>query len=63
MNEKYGICINVGCVGYGSFLVAHELRLFSLLADQPQTLAEICETLQIKRRAAEALVSMNVSLG
>ena len=55
--------INVGCVGYGSFLVAHELRLFSLLADQPQTLAEICETLQIKPRAAEALVSMNVSLG
>ena len=55
--------INVGCVGYGSFLVAHELGLFSLLADQPQTLAEICQTLQIKRRAAEALVLMNVSLG
>ena len=55
--------INVGCVGYGTFLVAHELRLFSLLALQPQSLAEICETLQIKRRAAEALVLMNVSLG
>ncbi len=55
--------INVGCVGYGTFLVAHELRLFSLLALQPQSLAEICETLQIKHRAAEALVSMNVSLG
>ena len=55
--------INVGCVGYGSFLVAYELGLFSLLADQPQTLAEICETLRIKSRAAEALVSMNVSLG
>lgn len=55
--------INVGCVGFSTFLVAHELRLFSLLADQPQSLAEICETLQIKRRAAEALVSMNVSLG
>ena len=34
-----------------------------MLALQPQSLAEICETLQIKRRAAEALVSMNVSLG
>ena len=55
--------INVGCVGYGTFLVAHELRLFSLLADQPQTLVDICEILQIKCRAAEALVSMNVSLG
>ena len=53
--------INVGCVGYGTFLVAHELRLFSLLALQPQSLAEICETLQIKPRAAEALVSMNGS--
>ena len=31
--------INVGCVGYGSFLVAHDLRLFSLLAEAPQTLA------------------------
>jgi protein-L-isoaspartate O-methyltransferase len=55
--------INVGCVGFTTFLVAHELRLFSLLADQPQSLAEICEHLQIKSRAAEALVSMNVSLG
>lgn len=55
--------INVGCVGYGTFLVAHDLRLFSLLADKPQTLVEIYEVLQIKRRAAEALLSMTVSLG
>lgn len=54
--------INVGFVGFKTFLVAHELGLFSLLA-QPKTLAEICETLHIERRAAEALVSMNVSLG
>ncbi|MBW4636381.1 MAG: methyltransferase [Iphinoe sp. HA4291-MV1] len=55
--------INTGCVGYRTFLVAHELGLFSLLADQPKTITEICEKLQIKCRAAEALLLMNVSLG
>ncbi|WDD30181.1 methyltransferase (plasmid) [Nostoc sp. UHCC 0926] len=55
--------INIGSVGYRTFLVAHELRLFSLLADQPLTIVEICESLHIKHRAAEALLSMNVSLG
>ncbi|MBW4457827.1 MAG: hypothetical protein KME55_37250 [Nostoc indistinguendum CM1-VF10] len=39
--------INVGCVGFSTFLVAYDLRLFSMLADQPQSLAEICEHLQI----------------
>ncbi len=61
--QKLWDIINVGCVGYRTFLVAHDLGLFSLLANQPQTLTEICEGLQIKHRAAEALLSMNVSLG
>ena len=55
--------INVGSVGYGTFLVAHEMGLFSLLAEQPQTLTEICEALRIQHRAAKALLSMIVSLG
>jgi Dimerisation domain len=46
-----------------SLLVAHDLKLFSLLAEKSRTLPEICEACNVARRPAEALTSMCVSLG
>jgi ubiquinone/menaquinone biosynthesis C-methylase UbiE len=44
-------------------LVAHDLKLFPLLAAQPRTLAEVCEALHLAARPAEALLSVCVVLG
>jgi hypothetical protein len=44
-------------------LVAHDLKLFPLLAEQPRTLAEVCEALHIAARPAEALLSVCVVSG
>ncbi|MCA1598090.1 MAG: methyltransferase, partial [Chloroflexi bacterium] len=52
-----------GISGYPAVLVAHELKLYSLLADRPRTLPEICAALGIKLRAAEALVAVSAALG
>ena len=49
--------------GYWAVLVAHDLKLFPLLAERPQTLADVCDRLQIARRPAEALLMVNVALG
>jgi len=46
-----------------SLLVAHDLKLFSRLAEKSRTLPEICEACNIARRPAEALTSICVSLG
>lgn len=55
--------INFGNVGYRTFLVAYDLKIFPLLAEKPRTLAEVCEALQINRRPAEALLTMCVCMG
>ena len=52
-----------GISGYPAVLVAHELNLYSLIAEQPRTIPEICAALGIKPRPAEALVSVSASLG
>src|SRR5262245_61695938 len=51
-----------GVYGYPAILLAHKLKLFPLLADQPRTLLQICEALGIKRRPAEAILIAAVAL-
>lgn len=52
-----------GNIGFGTFLVAYDLKLFPLLAEKPRTLIEVCEMLKIHERPAKALLAMSVSLG
>jgi len=52
-----------GLDGYWVVLVAHELKLFPLLAAQPCTLTEACEQLHLAPRPAEALLTVCSSLG
>jgi O-methyltransferase domain/Dimerisation domain len=49
--------------GYPAVLVAHELKLFELLADKPLTLDEICHARQLKPRPAHAILAVCTSLG
>jgi hypothetical protein len=55
--------IIMGIYGYHAVLLAHDLKLFSLLAKKPLTMAEICDALKLAPRPAEALLSMCLSLG
>src|SRR5215216_3385057 len=52
-----------GISGYPAVLVAHELKLYPLLAERPRTIPEICDALDLKPRPAEALVSVSAALG
>ncbi len=52
-----------GIAGGPAVLVAHDLKLFPLLAEQPRTLLEVCEALNIVRRPAQALLAVCTSLG
>ena len=52
-----------GISGYPAVLVAHELKLYSLLAERPRTIPEVCDVLGIQPRPAEALVSVSAALG
>lgn len=49
--------------GYPAVLIAHRLKVFSLLGAGPQTLPEICKALNIKSRPAEAMLSTATALG
>jgi O-methyltransferase/methyltransferase family protein len=55
--------IIMGIYGHQAVLLAHDLRLFTLLSRNPLTLAEICNALHIAARPAEALIAVCVSLG
>ncbi len=55
--------IIMGIYGHQAVLLAHDLKLFTLLAKKPLTVAEICDSLHIAARPAEALVSACASLG
>lgn len=46
-----------------AILVAHDLKLFSLLSEQPRTLSEVCAALQIAARPAEALLTVCAASG
>ena len=52
-----------GISGYPAVLVAHELKLYPLLAERPRTLPEVCDALNITPRPAEALLSVSAALG
>lgn len=49
--------------GYPALLIAHRLKVFSLLADGARTLTDICETLSLQRRPAEAILTAATALG
>ncbi|ADE14875.1 O-methyltransferase family 2 [Nitrosococcus halophilus Nc 4] len=49
--------------GYPALLLAHKLKIFSFLADGARTLADICNSLNIKKRPAEAILTVATSLG
>jgi hypothetical protein len=49
--------------GYPAILVAHEMKLFEILAKRPATPEELCAVLKIARRPVEALVAVCASLG
>src|SRR5215813_15016314 len=53
----------LGVYGYPAVLLAHRLKLFSLLAEKPRTLQEVCDVLHIAHRPAAALLSVCASLG
>jgi hypothetical protein len=55
--------LQFGNWGYTALLVAHDLKLFPLLAEKPRTLAEVCEALNIVHRPAETLLTLCVSAG
>jgi hypothetical protein len=52
-----------GAFGYFAIHIAHSVGVFPLLADGPRTLAEVCQALGLKRRAAEAILAVCVSHG
>src|SRR4029450_9213305 len=52
-----------GLWGYPAVLVAHDLKVFPLLAEAPRTLQEVCEALHLTRRPARALLAVCTSLG
>ena len=52
-----------GIWGYPAVLVAHELKLFALLADKPLSLDEICAAKHLARRPAHTLLAVATSLG
>jgi hypothetical protein len=49
--------------GYPALLLAHRLKVFSLLAEGARTLPEICDALNIKPRPAEAILTAAIALG
>jgi len=53
----------LGVYGYPAVLLAHRLKLFPLLAENPRTLPEVCAALHIAHRPAAALLSVCASLG
>ena len=49
--------------GYPALLLAHRLKIFSLLADGPRTAMEICNLLNLKQRPTEAILTAATALG
>lgn len=52
-----------GIYAYPAVLLAHHLKLFSLLAKQPRSLDEVATTLGIAARPTQAILSAAASLG
>jgi hypothetical protein len=49
--------------GTPAVFVAHKLKLYSFLAGKSRSLNEICAAKSLKRRPAEAILSVTTSLG
>jgi hypothetical protein len=49
--------------GTPAVFVAYQLNLYALLAERPRTLEQICDAKGLKRRPAEAILSVTTSLG
>ncbi|MCW5618983.1 MAG: methyltransferase [Nitrosomonas sp.] len=49
--------------GYPALLMAHRLRIFSILAEKTCTLSEICNALNLKPRPVEAILTTATALG
>ncbi|MEQ1720652.1 MAG: methyltransferase [Nitrosomonas sp.] len=49
--------------GYPALLLAHRLKVFALLAAGPRTIEDICNSLNIKQRPAEAILTAATALG
>ncbi len=49
--------------GTPAVFVAYQLKVYSLLADKPSSLDEICKAKGLKRRPAEATLAVTTSLG
>lgn len=54
--------IILGNAGQRALLIAHELKLFPLLADKPRSLTKICQSLKIEKRPALAILGVLVGL-
>ncbi|HJQ22447.1 MAG TPA: methyltransferase [Blastocatellia bacterium] len=52
-----------GGLNYHAVLVAHHLKLFALIAAAPATLTEICDSANLPRRPARAILTACVALG
>jgi hypothetical protein len=52
-----------GLDGYWAILVAHDLKLFPLLAEKPRTLHEVCVAPRLPPRPAEALLTVCTAPG
>ena len=52
--------ITFGLSGYWAVLVAHDLKLFPLLAANPCTLQEVCDRLQLADRKSTRLNSSHI---
>lgn len=50
-------------IGYSTVLVAHQIKLFPFIDEQPRTLSEIREGLFLAPRPAEAMLALCTSLG
>jgi len=49
--------------GMPAVFVAHQMKLFPLIAEKPRSLEEICAAKDLKRRPAAAILSVTTSLG
>jgi hypothetical protein len=52
-----------GVYGGPALLIGHKLKMFSLLAERPRTLAEVSDAVKIDRRPAQAILSTATALG
>jgi O-methyltransferase domain/Dimerisation domain len=53
----------LGVYAYPAIFAAHRLKLFPFLSSGPRSLAEICESLELRRRPAEAMLAACASVG